>query len=78
MSSACLPRHLAVAYLRPALGVVGHLRRRFARFKSPTGRTRCGELCAHFLDLRGLLFETRSEGLYFFLLLRHRSSEVLR
>jgi hypothetical protein len=30
------------------------------------------------LDLRGLLFETRSEGLYFFLLLRHRSSEVLR
>ena len=48
--------------------IVGHLRRRFARFK----------LCAHLLDLRGLLFETRSEGLYFFLLLRHRSSEVLR
>jgi hypothetical protein len=29
-----------------ALGIVDHLRRRFARFK----------LCAHFLDLRGLFF----------------------
>jgi hypothetical protein len=29
---------------------VDHLRRSFARFKSATGRTRCGELCAHLLD----------------------------
>jgi hypothetical protein len=39
--------------LQPALGIVeDHLWRRFARFKSATGRARCGELCAHFLDLR--------------------------
>ena len=29
--------------------VLGHLRRGFARLKSATGLTRCGELCAHFL-----------------------------
>jgi len=34
-----------------ALGIVDHLRRRFARF----------ELCAHLLDLLGLLFETRND-----------------
>src|SRR6266702_210767 len=34
----------------------------FARFKSATGRTRCGELCAHFLDLRRLLFQRCREG----------------
>ena len=34
-----------------ALGIVDHLRRRFARFK----------LCAHFLDLGGLLVKTCSE-----------------
>jgi hypothetical protein len=33
----------------------------FARFKSTTRRTRCGELCVHFLDLRCLFVETRSE-----------------
>src|SRR5258707_9798099 len=33
MRPACLPRHPAVAYLRPALGIVDHLRCRFARFK---------------------------------------------
>ena len=38
--------------LQMALRIVDHLRRRFARFKSATGRTRCGELGAHFLDLR--------------------------
>src|SRR6266699_3830502 len=36
----------------------------FARFKSATGRTRCGELCAHFLDLRGLPFYSRRETCY--------------
>ena len=50
------------------LGIVDHLRRRsatadsssgeFAPFKSATGRTRCGELSVHLLDLRGLLVET--------------------
>ena len=50
-----------------SLIVQNHLRRRsatadsscgeFARFKSATGLTRCGELCAHFLDLRRLLFQ---------------------
>ena len=38
--------------LTQLLGVVDHLRRRFARFKSATGRTRCGELCAHLLQAR--------------------------
>ena len=38
------------------LGIVDQLRRSFARFKSPTGRTRCGELGAHLLDLCCLLF----------------------
>ena len=33
------------------------------------GRTRCGELCAHFLDLRCLLLETRGEP-------RNRRAEV--
>ena len=42
---------------RSLLIVLDHLRRRFARFKSATGRTRCGELCAHLLDVRSLLFE---------------------
>ena len=59
-----------------ALGIVDHLRRRFARFKSATGRTRCGELHAHLLDLRCLFFKTGSEGLYFFLLLRNRGLKV--
>ena len=52
--------------LQPALGIVDHLRRRFARFK----------LCAHFLDLRGLFVQSRSElcdcRLEVLLLLRHR------
>src|SRR4029077_20860139 len=54
------------------LGIVDHLRRRFARFKSAAGRTRCGELCTHFLDLRCLLFELRRENFHPFLLLRDR------
>ena len=37
-----------------------------ARCKSAAGRTRCGELCAHFLDLRCLFFhgccKTRNRG----------------
>ena len=49
-----------------ALGIVDHLRRRFARFK----------LHAHLLDLRCLFFKTGSEGLYFFLLLRNRGLKV--
>ena len=32
-----------------SLLIVDHLRRRSARLKSATARTRCGELCAHFL-----------------------------
>ena len=44
------------------------LRRRFARFKSATGRTRCGELGTHFLDLGGLLAELGCESRYLFLL----------
>jgi hypothetical protein len=32
------------------------LRRRFARFKSATGRTRCRELGTHFLNARSELF----------------------
>jgi hypothetical protein len=43
------------------------LRYGFAHFKLGT----------HLLDLRRLLFETRSEGLYFFLLLRDSRLEVL-
>jgi hypothetical protein len=62
------------------LGIVDQLRRRsatadssfgeFARFKSAPGRTRCGELGAHFLDLRCLLPETCGESFDFVLLLR--------
>ncbi len=47
------------AVLGQALPIVNHLRRRFARFK----------LCAHLLDLRGLLFELRCENLHPLLLL---------
>src|SRR4029077_20646611 len=54
------------------LGIVDHLRRRFARFKSATERTRCGELCAHLLDLGGLLFELRGHGFHAFPLLDDR------
>ena len=36
-------------FFEASLGVVDHLQCRLARFKSTTGRTRCGELCAHFL-----------------------------
>jgi hypothetical protein len=36
-----------------ALGIVDHLWRSFARFK----------LCAHLLDLRSLLFQTRCDSL---------------
>jgi len=43
------------------------VRRRFARFK----------LCAHLLDLRGLLFHRRSEGCDLFLQLRNRPSLFL-
>ena len=44
-----------------------YLWRRFVDFKPG----------AHFLNLRSLLFETCSQGLDFFLLLRDRSLEVL-
>ena len=60
------------------LGIVGHLRGRFARFKLGT----------HFLDLSGLLFELGCESLcllselgceslYLFLLLRDRYFQLL-
>jgi hypothetical protein len=39
---------------RPALGIVDHLRRTFARFK----------LSAHFLDLRCLLFNRGGESVH--------------
>jgi len=39
------------------------LRRRFARFKSATGRTRCGELGAHLLNL---LVQSSDGSLHFF------------
>jgi len=42
-----------------ALGIVDQLRRRFA----------CLKLCAHFLDLRCLLIQTRRENFYSFPLL---------
>ena len=72
--------------LTQLLRIVGHLRRALARFKSATGRTRCGELGTHFLDLGGLLLELGCESLcllselgcesfYLFLLLSdHRSN----
>jgi len=56
------------------LGIVDHLRRRpatadpscgeFARFKSATGRTRCGELGAHSLDLRACSFRVAVKQKY--------------
>jgi hypothetical protein len=46
MRSTSLPQHPAMAYLRPALGIVDYVRRRFARFK----------LCTHFLDLCSRFF----------------------
>jgi hypothetical protein len=52
--------------LQPALKIVDHLRRRFARFK----------LGAHFLDLRGLLFQGCIERLNFLLLLCNSRLEV--
>src|SRR5260370_20199696 len=50
---------------------------RLAQLKSATGRTRCFELCAHFLDLCRLLLHGRCEGRNFILLLRHGGLEVL-
>src|SRR4029077_20148168 len=51
------------------LTVQNCLRRRFARFKSATGWTRCGELCADLLDLRCLFLhgccKTRNRGSQF-------------
>ncbi len=45
----------------PLVVVLNRLRREFVQFESATGRTRCGELCAHLLDERCLLVEARSE-----------------
>ena len=59
---------MLLLYFGPAaLGIVDHLRCRFARFN----------LRADLLDLRGLLFELRRESLYLFLLLRHRCLQLL-
>ena len=74
--------------LTQLLRIVGHLRRALARFKSATGRTRCGELGTHFLDLGGLLLELGCESLcllselgceslYLFLLLRDHCFQLL-
>ena len=74
--------------LTQLLRIVGHLRRALARFKSATGRTRCGELGTHFLDLGGLLLELGCESLcllselgceslYLFLLLRDHRFQLL-
>src|SRR4029077_19288368 len=56
------PRCASATKIGAALGIVDHLRRRFARFK----------LGAHFLDLRCLLFRRRCEGLNFLLLCSSR------
>ena len=51
----------AIQIVRPlVLRIVDHLRCRFARFK----------LCAHFLDLRGLLVQTLRHSVHSSLLLR--------
>ena len=50
---------------------------RFLTRLSATGRTRCGKLSAHFLDLRSLFFHRRSEGCDLFLQLRNRPSLFL-
>jgi hypothetical protein len=47
----------ALLRLSAALGIVDHLRRGLARFKSATGRTRCGELCAYFLQASSKRFD---------------------
>src|SRR6266508_4127666 len=47
-------------------------RRCLSHFQSATGRTRCGELGAHLLDLRGLLVQTCSDSFHLLLLLRDR------
>ena len=57
---------------RGAFGIVNHLRRRsatadsscgeFARFKSTIGRTRWGEMGAHFLDLRSLFVRDKQRA----------------
>jgi hypothetical protein len=61
-----------------ALGIVDHLRCRFARLKSATGRTRCGELGAHFPDLRSLLLELGAQELNFSPLLCANRLEIVR
>src|SRR4029077_12854893 len=72
------PRCASATKIGAALGIVDHLRRRFARFK----------LGAHFLDLGGLLLELgceslsllselSCESLYLFLLLRGRCLQLL-
>ena len=48
--------------------VGGDLRCSFVHFEPATGRTRCGELCAHFLNERFLLFQLRLESVDFVLL----------
>ena len=50
------PLSQKLGVLAALLIVVDHLRCRFARFKSATGRTRCGELGAHLLQGRGKRF----------------------
>jgi hypothetical protein len=49
-----------------SLGIVDHVRRRFGGFK----------LCAHLLDLRCLLVQTRRHSFHSFLLLRDLPAEI--
>jgi hypothetical protein len=80
------PRRPTGPWLQVTLGVrrLGYLRELSERLQNlviAERRSRCGflyfKLGGHSLDLRLLLFETRSEGLYFFLLLCDRSLEIL-
>ena len=63
--------------LTQLLGIVDHLRRALARFKSATGRTRCGELGTHFWIWVACSLELGCESLYLFLLLRDHCFQLL-
>ena len=62
-----MPKHARPIYIAVLRFVYDYLWRRFAHFK----------LGAHFLDLRGLLFELGCESRYLFLLLRNCCLQLL-
>ena len=67
LSSQSVSTIQSVRVLESGLLIVAdHLRRRFARFK----------LCAHLLDLRCLLVQTRRHSFHSFLLLRDLPAEI--